>query len=129
MQSSCISADFTENFVAEVVQGAGVGILNAPGSPTVRPQAEHVWPQFPHLQYRNDNTGITQRQISEGHSVAIQMLRNHELDGKNCDADFCQWISHVFLMLTASSFLCLCSTYFQALSSTATGDYFKPMQN
>lgn len=29
MQSSCISADFTKNFVAEVVQGAGVGILNA----------------------------------------------------------------------------------------------------
>lgn len=91
--SSCISADFTENFVAEEIQGAGVSIPSGTATVhglTVRPQAQHIWPQFPHLQYRNDNTGITQRQFCEGLSAAIQMLRNHELGGKNSDADSCK---------------------------------------
>lgn len=49
---------------------------------------------FPHLEYRNRHIGITQRQFCTGHGVAIQMLRNHELDHKNYDPDFCQCVSH-----------------------------------
>lgn len=61
---------------------------------TVEPQTEQVWPQFPHLEYGNHHTGITHRQFCTGHGVAIQMLRNHELDHKNYDPSFCQWVSH-----------------------------------
>jgi len=85
MQSSCILLILLKTLLLktykEQVSAFWVPLLQCRRL-TVRPQAEHSWPQLPHLHYRNDNTGIAQRQFSEGHSVAIQMLRNHELDGK-----------------------------------------------
>lgn len=92
MPASCNSADFTKNFVAEEIQGAGVSTPSATATvPRAHQEtsAQHTWPQFPHLQYRNDNTGITQRQFCEGHAAAIQMFTNHELGGKKSAADSC----------------------------------------
>lgn len=46
MLSSCISADFTENFVAEEIQGAGVSI---PSATATGPQAHHETSGTTHL--------------------------------------------------------------------------------
>lgn len=63
---------------------------------TVRPQMEHIWPSFPHLQHKNDSTGITQRQFCEGDGVAVQMLRNHELKHKSMVLPFTSDIAMYF---------------------------------